>query len=237
MPVLIRYLFDQRLRSHMLEAFSFIEVSIRTQWAHQLAYAFGHGEQAHLNTALFDKFHADNLKELERSYNQINNQQGTDFNKLAIWDVIHAMSFGQLSKWYSSLSDLAIRQSISHKYEMEQSVLRPALRHLTKVRNICAHHERLWDLRLSTALKIPHQLGTLPETPKAFNPQAKNKVYNAIVMTTHLMEVITPKGDWAERFLEFMTSDSYQSVPETDMGFPPNWQNFDIWQIHMPADG
>ena len=220
----------------MLEAFSFIEVSIRTQWAHQLAYAFGHGEQAHLNAALFDdNFYTDNLQKLKRSYNQIGNQQSADFNTLPIWDVIHAMSFGQLSKWYSSLNDLAIRQSISQKYEMEQSVFRSALRHLTKVRNICAHHERLWDLGLSTALKIPNQLVTFPETPKAFNPKATNKVYNVIVMTTHLMEVVTPNGDWAERFLEFMTSDSHQSVPKNDMGFPTNWQNFDIWQRHMPA--
>ncbi len=77
--VMARYLFDQRLRSHMLEAFSFIEVSVRTQWAHQLAYENGHGEHAHQDGALFDNFHTKNLSELERTYQQITNQQGTDF--------------------------------------------------------------------------------------------------------------------------------------------------------------
>ena len=234
--VMVRYVFDQRLRSHMLEAFSFIEVSIRTQWAHQLTYEFGHGEHAHRNATLFNKYHGDNLKELERSYQKITHQQGAAFNKLPIWDVIHAMSFGQLSKWYSSLNDRAIRQSIGHKYEMDSSILQSTLRHLTRVRNICAHHERIWDLRLSSVLKIPNILGNSSETAEGFNVQARDKIYNSIVMTTHFMEVITPNGDWAERFLELRTSDLYKLVPEGDMGFPANWQDHAIWKRHAPTD-
>ncbi len=145
------------------------------------------------------------------------------------------MSFGQLSKWYSSTRNPRIRQSIAQKYGMDQSVLRSALRHLTKVRNTCAHHERLWDLKLSAGLKILNNLGKSLETGKAFNPQARDKIYNAIVMTTHLMEVITPKGDWTERFLELRESDSHKSIPEANMGFPKNWEDHAIWQRHLPA--
>ena len=237
---LSRYLFDQRLRSHLLEAFSFIEVSIRIQWARQLAYGSRHGEYAHLDAALFGQHHAENLKELERNYRQlasqqIANQQVTDFQKQPIWDVIHAMSFGQLSKWYSSLSGRKIRQSISQSYGMDESILSSALRHLTRVRNICAHHERLWDLNLTTGLKIPNTLGSDPETAKAFNRQVRDKVYNAIVMTAHLMEVITPHGYWPERFLELKNADAQKFVPEVDMGFPANWADHGIWRRHLQA--
>ena len=233
--VLSRYLFDQRLRSHLLEAFSFIEVSVRTQWARQLTYDFGHGEHAHLDPDLFNHYHADNLSELERTYQQITNQRGNDFRNLPIWEVIHSMSFGQLSKWYSSLDDKRIMQSISQSYGMDESILRPTLKHLTRVRNICAHHERLWDLNLATGLRIPNTLGRDPETAKAFNQQAITKVYNAIVMTAHLMEVITPYGDWPERFLELKNADSHKFVPEVDMGFPANWEDHAIWKRHLQA--
>ena len=231
--VLTRYLFDQRLRSHLLEAFSFIEVSVRTQWARQLAYVFGHGEHAHLNPALFNKYHADNLNELQRSYDQITNYRGATFHTQPIGDMIHAMSFGQLSKWYSSLGDRRIKQAISQHYRMDQSILLSTLRHLTRVRNICAHHERLWDLNLTTGLKIPNNLGSDLETPKAFNQQSQEKVYNALVMTTHLMEVITPNGDWPERFLDLMQSNPQGVVSEADMGFPANWEGHAIWQRHL----
>ena len=44
-----------------------------------------HGEYAHLDAALFDQHHTDNLNELERNYRQIANQRVTDFQKLPIW--------------------------------------------------------------------------------------------------------------------------------------------------------
>ena len=225
------YLFDQRLRSHLLEAFSFIEVSIRTQWARQLAYA--HGEYAHQDATLFNRYHSGNLKELQRSYRQITNQESTSFHQLPIWDVIHAMSFGQLSKWFASLGDRRIRQSIAQNYGMDESILLSALRHLTRVRNICAHHDRLWDLTIATGLKIPNTLGNDYEADKAFNKQAPGKVYNSIVLVTHLMEVVTPHGDWPERLLEL--KGAYTSVSEADMGFPANWEDHPMWRRHVQA--
>ena len=77
--ILARYLFDQRLRSHLMEAFSFIEVSIRTQWAHQLTHGFGHGDYAHQNPALFNQYHTSNLSELQRSYQSITKNKGPSF--------------------------------------------------------------------------------------------------------------------------------------------------------------
>ena len=228
---LSRYLFDQRLRSHLLEAFSFIEVSIRTQWARQLAYA--HGEDAHQDATLFNGHHSNNLKELQRSYGQITSQESTSFHQRPIWDVIHAMTFGQLSKWFASLGDRRIRQSISQNYGMDESILVSALQYLTRVRNICAHHDRLWDLNVATGLKIPNTLGNDLEAAKAFNKQALGKVYNAIVLITHLMEVITPHGDWPERLLEL--NGAYPSVSEADMGFPANWENNPMWRRHVQA--
>ena len=232
--ILARYLFDQRLRSHMMEAFSFIEVSIRTQWARQLAHGFGHGDHAHQDPTLFNRYHATNLAELQRTYEQITNRRGPNFSSQTLWDVIPAMSFGQLSKWYSNLIDRPIKQAISQTYGLDQSVLTSALQHLTAVRNICAHHERLWNVTLNAGLRIPTRLTTRPENAGAFNQQNRQKAYNAIVMTTHLMEVITPNGDWPERLLK-IKEESKSNVPEAQMGFPANWKTLDLWQKHLQA--
>ena len=230
--ILSRYLFDQRLRSHLMEAFSFIEVSIRTQWAHQLANGFRHGDYAHQKATLFNRHHASNLAELQRSYEQITNQRRPNFNSQTIWDLIHVMSFGQLSKWCSNLKDRQIRQAISQTYGLHQSVLTSALQHLTAVRNICAHHERLWNVTLNTGLRIPTRLTARPENARAFNHQERRKVYNAIVITAHLMEVITPNGDWPRRLLA-IKEESRSNVPEAQMGFPSNWKTLDLWQKHL----
>ena len=146
--------------------------------------------------------------------------------------MIHIMSFGQLSKWYSNLRDRQIRQAISQTYGLDQSVLASAVQHLTAVRNICAHHERLWNATLNTGLRIPSRVTARPENAKAFNHQDRRRAYNAIVITTHLMEVITPNGDWPKRLLK-IKEESQSNVPEAQMGFPPNWKSLELWQKHL----
>ena len=111
-----------------------------------------------------------------------------------------------------------------------------ALRHLTKIRNICAHHERLWDRKISTGLRLPKRLGNSTETAAAFNRsvQDQGKVYNALVVTVHLMEVVTPYGDWTERFVSLGKEEYFSSIPYKDMGFPSEWEDYAIWQRHQP---
>ena len=46
--VMTRYTFDQRLRSLLLEALSYVEVSVRNHWSRQLAQTSSRGEHAHL---------------------------------------------------------------------------------------------------------------------------------------------------------------------------------------------
>ena len=237
--VVTRYLFDQRLRSLLLEAFSFIEISVRTHWAYQLAYGLQHGEFAHQKETLFNqKYHKENLQELRRTYQQADHPGSNNFQDLTIWDVLPSMSFGQLSKWYSNLSDSTIRQSISQIYGMDERILISALQHLTDIRNMCAHHERLWDRRISTGLAIPNRLGASRETANAFNrlDQDRGKIYNALVMTVHLMEVVTPYGDWTERFLTLREEGAFNSIPYEDMGFPSEWREYAIWLRHFPKD-
>ena len=234
--VVTRYLFDQRLRSLLLEAFSFVEISVRTHWAYQLAHGFQHGDFAHQDKALFNQdYHSKNLQELRRTYKQSGQSGSNNFQALTIFEVLPAMSFGQLSKWYSNLTDRTIRQSISQIYGMDERTLVSTLRHLTKIRNICAHHERLWDCRISTGLRIPKRLGNSRETALAFNrsDQGQGKIYNSLVMTVHLMEVVTPNGDWPERFVDLSEEGSFNSIPYEDMGFPPNWSDYAIWQRHL----
>ena len=148
--VMTRYMFDQRLRSLLLEALSYVEISVRNQWSHQVAQSSGKGEFAHLDAILFDpKYYVDNLQELERDYTRVHKQGRTGFQSASIWDIVPTMSFGSLSKWYSSLADKNARQSISRNYGVDEATLKSILRHLTSVRNTCAHHEAIWDENIS----------------------------------------------------------------------------------------
>ena len=231
--VMSRYMFDQQLRTFLLEALTYIEVSVKAQWAHQLVNVFGHGEFAHRNRDIFNtKYHNGNLQELDRSYQQVARHSGVVNNNPTIWELMPAMSFGQLSKWYSSLRNRAIGEAIARNYGVDEFILQPALHHLSKVRNICAHHERLWDLTISGGFRVPRNLGGSADTAAAFNDEASGKIYNTLVMTAYLMGIITPNGNWTERFLDFKAADAYQHIPDADMGFPDDWSDFDLWSRH-----
>ena len=229
--VMARYMFDQRLRALLLEAFSYIEISVKSQWAYHLTNVFGYGNFAHQNSKLFKaNYHSGNLKELQRSYNQITHNSTVNFNNLTVWDLMSSMSFGQLSKWYSNLTDRALRRAIARVYGVDESILAPALYHFSKVRNICAHHERLWDRRISSGFRIPKNLSGSMTDPIIFNTKEPGKVYNTLVMTAYLMGTITPNGDWTKRFLDFRTTNSHRDISDGEMGFPPNWRDLEPWR-------
>ena len=67
----------------------------------------------------------------------------------------------------------------------------------------------------------------------AYNTDAKGKIYNALVMIVHMVEIITPNGDWPERLLALKNANPYVSIPETNMGFPTGWTEFPIWKRHL----
>ena len=192
---------------------------------------------SHLDTGLFDpEYYSGNLQGPKRAYDQIRGSGGPDFQAARAWDLTPTMSFGNLSKWYSSLADRATRQSISNNYGLDEATLRSVLRHLTSIRNTCAHHERIWNLTVKPGLRIPRELGGSRETARSFNKNALGKVYNALVMITYLMEVITPNGDWPERLLTFREAEAYNSVPHSGMEFPTSWREFTIWQRHLTQE-
>ena len=231
--VIALYMFDQRLRSLLLEALSHVEISVRNQWSRHAAQISSKGEFAHLDAVLFDpKYYEGNLRELERNYNQVHRQNSVGFQSAIIWDVVATMSFGSLSKFYSSLTNQKVRQFISSNYGMDEAILENALKHFSQVRNNCAHHERVWNRNIERGLKIPQRLGDPGDVANAFNKSSRRKIYNTLVIIVYMLDIIIPNGDWAERLLALLAANG--SVPYLSMGFPTGWREFAIWQKHLP---
>jgi abortive infection bacteriophage resistance protein len=47
------------------------------------------------------------------------------------------------------------RQQIAEVYRIDEKVLSSFMHHLTHVRNLCAHHCRLWNRRLTFTMVLP----------------------------------------------------------------------------------
>ena len=226
--VVERYIFDTRLRTLLLEAFNYIEVSIRTQWTYHLSYTNQGGEYSHLNPKLFSSYYSKNLATLKKDYRQRGkNLHYYDFNTCPIWAISEVMSLGQLSRWHSD-TNLEVRKLIAGNYQLHYRVFRALLHHLTLVRNFCAHHELLWDRKIVSSFSLPTRMGTFSNPRTFFNEDETGKLYNTLVMIAYLTRIITGNTDWTQNLVALMNQ--HPKIPQDRMGFVPNWQHLDIWQ-------
>ena len=223
--VVERYVFDQRLRNLLLSAFDHIEVSLRVQWSYNLAHAKGGGRFAHRDSALFGKHHGINLYRLEqgyeKSYDLSKEIHQYPFTDCPVWGVTEAMSFGEISKWYAD-TNLPIRRSVARRYGTDEKILKSVLYHLTIVRNICAHHERLWDRDLQSTFTIPKRLDNDRNANRIFSRRAVGRMYNTLIMVAYLMERINPLAGWPQRLTALL--DEYDHLPLSSMGMPSDWR-------------
>ena len=135
------------------------------------------------------------------------------------------MSFGQLSKWLENLKYRADQKEIAAPYGLDPMVLGSFLHHLTHIRNLCAHHSRLWNRRLTFTMRLPrnprHIVGW-------FNPAAERNLYNTLVMLTYLLGVIAPHSSWKGR-LKTLMAECPKAHPSA-MGFPTEWEKLQVWK-------
>lgn len=235
--VLNLYVFDRELRLLVLDVIERIEVSVRAQWAYQIAHAYGPHE--YLNPQLaqqedrWQKDCEDLAREVERSKKEkfIQHFRTTYAEPLPpAWAACEVMSLGLLSRWYTNLKPMPTRRAIAQVYDLDEAVLQSWLRHLSYVRNVAAHHSRLWNREFTVTPSMPRK------RPRSlvgeFKPGSR-RLYNSLLIMLHLMDVIAPGHHLRARMQNVM--EKYANVaPEKHMGFPTDWQTRDIWMEPNP---
>lgn len=227
------YVFDRQLRLLVMDAIERVEVSLRGAWAYRLAIQYGpHG---YLDPALYarsDQFaRALNslLDEIEWSKDTFIKHYKTKYDDPEhppVWMVSEILSLGQLSKWFSNLKARADRQAIAKVYGLDEKVLTSAAHHLTYVRNICAHHGRLWNKQFTVTMIMP----SAPSALKlAMNPAAERKIYNTLAMLAYLMGIVAPASDWRQRLRDLLPTCQHATLGA--MGFPENWLDRPAWKL------
>ena len=228
--VLSLYVFDRELRLLMLDAIERVEVSIRSQWAYQIAHL--HNPHGHLDATLsvnnsrWQKNLAKLTTEVNRSDENFIKHLITNYSEALppIWAVCEVMSLGLLSRWFDNLKPMKTRRAIAMVYGVDEQVLASWLRHLSLVRNICAHHSRLWNRDFTITPTLPRN------KPVGLASQCvlgSRKLYNTLIILLHLMDVIAPKHIWRIRVKDLLKK---HEIPVTAMGFPVDWGESKIWQ-------
>lgn len=233
--VLDLYIFDRELRLLLLDAIERIEVALRTQWAYYLGLEEG-GSHAHLNPENFTSlryFNHDRLKESlikEAKRNKDRNIQDKldryEEEAPAIWISCEAMSFGLLSKAYELMKKNHVKNKIAEHFLLKERTLKSFLHHLVVVRNICAHHSRLWNRDFTVGFTLPTKMDEAYK--QSFNRQKPKKIYNTLIMISYILNEIAPNNTWSLRVKQLI--EKYPDTPIAHMGFPEDWQEHDVWK-------
>ena len=226
------YYFDRQLRTLLMDAIQTIEISSRTAWAYYLAVKYG--PHAHENPDIFFKAEAhqqllDKLREDYQDSQEVfaahHREKYPELFTPPIWASCELMTLGQLSRWYGALKSTTDQKAIAKPYGLHESIMRSFLHHLTVVRNLCAHHGRVWNRTLVVTMKIPSDRNIA----YLFNADAPQRIYNTIVMLSLLECAINPACTWAKEVKSFIEEN--REINLNAMGFPTDWQQ--RWEQHF----
>jgi abortive infection bacteriophage resistance protein len=231
-----RYNFDRRLRLILFDAIERIEIALRTKIIYYLSISYG--AIWYLDNSLFveqDKHHK-HIKHLQRefSYSQeifIKDHRRKHPNTDAeAWKIMEVASMGTLSKFYKNLKHQLPEKSLIAK-EMGlnlHSELSSWLEAIVYVRNIIAHHSRLWSRNMVKRPidNINNPIGSWFENDLL--AVQKKKPFLIISSMIYLCNTITPNHQTKDKIIELIESNP--EVPIYKLGFLNNWESEPIWK-------
>jgi len=228
------YEYDRILRDTISEVLEVIELDVRASVTYHFGQrygAFGHTMQSHF----FRNFHharwLETLQnEVRRSSEQFVEHFKTtyqEFPDLPIWVISEIMSFGALSRMCNGMLKKD-QKTLAHHYGLQPQMWVSWLHHLTYVRNLCAHHARLWDRRWSIKPKLPRaRVWRSPSMP------GNQRLFATLMILNHLLRncssITIWKNEWRSR-VELLIDNppSVQNAHQL-MGFPRLWKSHTLW--------
>ena len=225
---------DRELRLLLFDAIERIEVAVRTQWAHCMAVH--HGPHGYLQMDLALDPHIWR-KDMNRLISEVYRSKEVFIRHLTktyaemlppVWAVCEVMSFGLLSSWCGNLKPSATLDAIAKPFGVQRDVFVSWIHHLSLVRNICAHHSRLWNRSFTVIPKVPTSKPVSLQGQFITDPMESRKLYNTLLLITHLMHLTAPQSSWRARLLALVQGGT---LDPSAMGFPKGWETLAIWKV------
>lgn len=145
------------------------------------------------------------------------------------WAIFEELTLGELSHLYKGLARDTDKKRIAAGFDLPMPLLESWLHTLTLVRNICAHHGRLWNRELGVRPAQPRQLGFVWPLYLQGVGQQHTRIAVVLAVLQHFMQRVSPNTSWHQRLFEL-----FAEFPEIDpqaMGMPVGWQHDQFWKV------
>lgn len=242
------YVFDRKLRLLIFDAIERLEIAIRTQIIYQLSHKYGshwqdnkdifkvnsyerkdgkvvtidvhHDIQRHISEQL-----ASNKAEV---FIQHYAQKYTNPVNPPSWMSVEIMYFNHLSQICNNLKERSDIAGIAKWFGLPPDIFCSWLHTINYVRNISAHHARLWNRDFNI---VPAKLKFSRDNLWVSNPETvqRAKLYYFLCMINYLLQTANPHSSFKTRLIALL--EEYKHVANLGfMGFPTNWKNEQLWK-------
>lgn len=226
------YCFDRELRGIILSELEKIEIALRARMIQVMAEKSG--PFGYLNPSYYkdpQKFQAQLLIKIDEEFIRSDEEFIRAFrtkysNPLPpCWMAMEIISFGTLSRLFSHLRPSTEKRGIANHFGLPESVFENWLHCMVYLRNICAHHSRLWN----RTLRIRPQLPRSPKHPYIQNINIRSdRVYFVLVMIRYLLLTANPNSRFVQKIKTLLLK--YDNVDPNAMGFPADWDSELFWK-------
>jgi len=237
------YQFDAELRVLLFYAIEQIEVAVRSQIIYQVSLTTSTGFwYEDLNLYKSKNKGLSSLKDIlskTKSTNQdfikkYNNKYSNEFPPA--WKSFELLSFRGIQQFYSNLNDEVphikkARNEIAKHFGLIHSVFESWLKMLVYIRNICAHHSRIWNITLTIKpVKLKNANGNkwISSWQNPSSQTVNNKIYPALSIILYLLDRVNPYHQFKARLLDLLAPLKPEQLSQ--MGFPNNWRTEKLWE-------
>lgn len=237
------YVFDKKLRLLAMDALERIEIALRVDISHTLGKL---DRFAYLDPALFHpefskKLHNDkgvtrhhewlgkHAQLIGRSKEEFVLHNKTKYGQpLAIWVACEVWDFGTMSRLFDGMREVD-QDAISAKYGIHNGrIFATWLRSLNYLRNVCAHHSRLWNRNIIDQPRLPPATEIPWVEPFKDNGHLQARCFLLLRIARHLLQVVNPNSSWPERMKKHLQEDfpdmDHLELNLAGMGAPDGWE-------------
>ena len=243
--ILARYDFDRILRRILFGGIEQIEIAVRTKLIYHLSIAYG--GLWYLNTALFNNITQNKDGEIKTVHLWVLDDMQKEFNRSQeifvkdhqrrypgqpadAWKIMEVASMGTLSKLYKNLNvNLPERGVIANEMGISSPhVFTGWLEAIAYLRNIIAHHSRLWS---RTMVKRPSMQLNNPAGAWFTQPLKQgqlDKPFSTISCLLYLCNHLNQSDDLKLQIVDLINA--YPNVPIYKYGFFNLWNTEPLWK-------
>lgn len=231
------YNFDRELRILLFDVIERIEIGFRTKIIYHLSHEINpwwFEDSAYFKNAVE---HTETLLAIDRELKQTKEvfikehykKYHTDSRRPPSWKTLEVASLGNISKLYGNLlPTIKSKDAIAAELGTVNHTFLPSwLQSITQIRNICAHHGRLWNKNLPGRPKL------LPKPPSAWISDVPpvnehHMLYVHLCCMKYLLNHIHRENHFTQRLVALLNK--YPNIDPRALGLKLNWNLEPLWQ-------